>query len=105
MSSIAEARLVARARSWDRLGIVAWSIVAIVTVMRLVAAWSVPLIGDEWAFIAMLRTEGRRAASEFLDANGKDLYVGEFGKSGENYVVRVKDTINSDDELLRHLLN
>ena len=40
-----------------------------------------------------------------VSANGKDLYVGEFGKSGENYVVRVKDTINSDDELLRHLLN
>jgi flagellar motor switch protein FliM len=40
-----------------------------------------------------------------VSANGKDLYVGEFGKSGENYVVRVKDNINSDDELLRHLLN
>jgi NTE family protein len=30
-------------------------------------------LNAEWAFIAMLRTEGRRAASEFLDANGKDL--------------------------------
>jgi NTE family protein len=30
-------------------------------------------LNAEWAFIAMLRAEGRRAASEFLDANGKDL--------------------------------
>jgi NTE family protein len=30
-------------------------------------------LNAEWAFIAMLRSEGRRAASEFLDANGKDL--------------------------------
>jgi hypothetical protein len=47
MSSIAEARPAPRVRSWDRLGIVAWSIVAIVTAMRLAAAWNVPLIGDE----------------------------------------------------------
>ena len=40
-----------------------------------------------------------------VSANGKDLYICEFGKSGENYVVRVKDNINSEDELLRHLLN
>lgn len=40
-----------------------------------------------------------------VSANGKDLYVCEFGKSGENYTVRVKDNINSDDELLRHLMN
>ncbi len=30
-------------------------------------------LNAEWEFIAMLRTEGRRAASEFLDANGNDL--------------------------------
>jgi NTE family protein len=30
-------------------------------------------LNAEWKFIAMLQTEGRRAASEFLDANGKDL--------------------------------
>jgi NTE family protein len=30
-------------------------------------------LNAEWAFIAMLRKEGQRAASEFLDANGKDL--------------------------------
>ncbi|WP_374189958.1 FliM/FliN family flagellar motor switch protein [Rhizobium rhizogenes] len=40
-----------------------------------------------------------------VSANSKDLYVCEFGRSGENYTVRVKDTVNSDDELLRHLMN
>src|SRR6516165_8438423 len=30
-------------------------------------------LNAEWAFIAMLRQEGQRAANEFLDANGKDL--------------------------------
>jgi NTE family protein len=30
-------------------------------------------LNAEWEFIAMLRTEGQRAASEFLDANGNDL--------------------------------
>ena len=30
-------------------------------------------LNAEWEFIAMLRTEGRRAASEFLDASGNDL--------------------------------
>ena len=38
-------------------------------------------------------------------ANSKDLYICEFGRSGENYTVRVKDNVNSDDELLRHLMN
>ncbi len=40
-----------------------------------------------------------------VSANSKELYVCEFGRSGENYTVRVKDTINSDDELIRHLMN
>jgi flagellar motor switch protein FliM len=40
-----------------------------------------------------------------VSANSKDLYVCEFGRSGENYTVRVKDNVNSDDELLRHLMN
>jgi flagellar motor switch protein FliM len=40
-----------------------------------------------------------------VSANSKDLYVCEFGRSGENYTVRVKDNINSDDELLKHLMN
>jgi hypothetical protein len=49
MSSIAEARrlVLEHSRTWDRLGIVAWSLVAIVTAMRAAAAWNVPLTGDE----------------------------------------------------------
>jgi dolichol-phosphate mannosyltransferase len=35
------------ASTWDRLGIIAWSIVAVVTSMRAIAAFKVPLIGDE----------------------------------------------------------
>jgi NTE family protein len=30
-------------------------------------------LNAEWEFLAMLRSEGRRAANTFLDANGKDL--------------------------------
>jgi flagellar motor switch protein FliM len=40
-----------------------------------------------------------------VSANSKELYVCEFGRSGENYTVRVKDTMSSDDELIRHLMN
>ncbi len=40
-----------------------------------------------------------------VSANSKDLYICEFGRSGENYTVRVKDNINSDDDLLKHLMN
>lgn len=47
MSSVAGSAVRPASRSWDRLGIVAWSIVAAVTLMRAVAAWNVPLIGDE----------------------------------------------------------
>jgi len=47
MSSVVELAPRSRVRTWDRLGIIAWSIVAIVTAMRAVAAFSVPLIGDE----------------------------------------------------------
>jgi hypothetical protein len=47
MSSVAEPAPRAASRTWDRFGVVAWSIVAIVTAMRAVAAFSVPLIGDE----------------------------------------------------------
>jgi flagellar motor switch protein FliM len=39
-----------------------------------------------------------------VSANGKDLYMCDFGRSGENYTVRVKDNTNSEDELLRHLM-
>jgi NTE family protein len=30
-------------------------------------------LNAEWEFVAMLRTEGRRTASEFLDASRDDL--------------------------------
>ena len=30
-------------------------------------------LNGEWEFVAMLRDEGRRAASEFLDAHAGDL--------------------------------
>lgn len=39
-----------------------------------------------------------------VSANGKDLYQGEFGRSGDRYTVRVKDNISTEDELLRHLM-
>ncbi|WP_137132601.1 FliM/FliN family flagellar motor switch protein [Rhizobium sp. FY34] len=39
-----------------------------------------------------------------VSANGKDMYTCEFGRSGENYTVRVKDNISTEDELLRHLM-
>ncbi|MGK6316199.1 FliM/FliN family flagellar motor switch protein [Neorhizobium sp. DT-125] len=39
-----------------------------------------------------------------VSANGKDMYACEFGRSGENYTVRVKDNISTDDEILRHLI-
>jgi 4-amino-4-deoxy-L-arabinose transferase-like glycosyltransferase len=47
MSSLAGVRLDLRARAADRFGLLAWSIVAIVTLLRAIAAWNVPLIGDE----------------------------------------------------------
>ena len=47
MSSAVESAPRTQARTWDRLGIIAWSIVAIVTAMRAVAAFSVPITGDE----------------------------------------------------------
>jgi dolichol-phosphate mannosyltransferase len=47
MSSAVEIAPRTQTRSWDRLSIIAWSIVAVVTAMRAVAAFSVPLIGDE----------------------------------------------------------
>jgi len=47
MSSIARAGVAAPARTWDRLGIIAWTIVGIVTALRAVAAWNLPSFGDE----------------------------------------------------------
>jgi flagellar motor switch protein FliM len=40
-----------------------------------------------------------------VNASGKELYVGEFGKSGSKYTVRVQDTFGSEDELLQHLMS
>ena len=39
-----------------------------------------------------------------VNANGKELYACEFGRSGQSYTVRIKDNTTSDEELLRHLL-
>lgn len=39
-----------------------------------------------------------------VSANGRELYRCEFGRAGENYTVRVKDTVTSDDEILKHLM-
>src|SRR5471030_2252386 len=55
MSSMSEPVPRVVTRTWDRLGIVAWSIVAIVTVMRAIAAFSVPLIGDEGYYWEWMR--------------------------------------------------
>lgn len=38
-----------------------------------------------------------------VNANGKMLYACEFGRSGQNYTVRIKDNTTSDEEILRHL--
>ena len=39
-----------------------------------------------------------------LNANGRNLYVCEFGRSGARYTVRVKDTYGSEDDLLQHII-
>lgn len=39
-----------------------------------------------------------------VSANGKDLYVCEFGRSGANYTVRVKDNMGAEGDLLRQLI-
>lgn len=39
-----------------------------------------------------------------VSANGSKLYNCEFGKSGDRYMVRVKNNVNTDDEILRHLM-
>ncbi|SMC85062.1 flagellar motor switch protein FliM [Rhizobium sp. RU36D] len=39
-----------------------------------------------------------------VSANGKEMYRCEFGRAGENYTVRVKDNVSSDDEILKHLM-
>ncbi|OLP58375.1 flagellar motor switch protein FliM [Xaviernesmea oryzae] len=39
-----------------------------------------------------------------VNANGRDLYVCEFGRSGERYTVRIMDTHGSEKEILDHLM-
>lgn len=39
-----------------------------------------------------------------VNANGRNLYVCEFGRSGARYTVRVKDTYGSEEEILQHLI-
>jgi len=39
-----------------------------------------------------------------VSANGKEMYRCEFGRAGENYTVRVKDNVGSEDEILKHLM-
>ncbi len=39
-----------------------------------------------------------------VNANGRDLYICEFGRSGARYTVRIKDTHGSDNDILNHLM-
>jgi flagellar motor switch protein FliM len=39
-----------------------------------------------------------------VSANGRDLYSCEFGRAGDKYTVRVKDTAGSEEDLLRDIL-
>jgi len=39
-----------------------------------------------------------------VSANGRDLYSCEFGRAGDQYTVRVKDTAGSEEDLIRHIL-
>ncbi len=39
-----------------------------------------------------------------VNANGRDLYSCEFGRAGDQYTVRVKETAGSEDDLLRDIL-
>jgi flagellar motor switch protein FliM len=40
-----------------------------------------------------------------VNANGRDLYICEFGRSGARYTVRIKDTHGSDNDILNHLMS
>jgi flagellar motor switch protein FliM len=39
-----------------------------------------------------------------VSANGRDLYSCEFGRAGEQYTVRVKDTAGSEEDFMRDIL-
>lgn len=38
-----------------------------------------------------------------VSANGRELYICEFGRAGSRYTVRVKDTYGSEEDLLSHI--
>lgn len=40
-----------------------------------------------------------------VNANGRELYVCEFGRSGTKYTVRIKDTQGSESDILHHLMS
>ncbi|WEX78018.1 FliM/FliN family flagellar motor switch protein [Sinorhizobium numidicum] len=40
-----------------------------------------------------------------VNANGRDLYLCEFGRSGSKYTVRIKDTHGSEQDILRHIMS
>lgn len=40
-----------------------------------------------------------------INANGRDLYVCELGRSGAKYTVRIKDTHGSENDILHHLMS
>ncbi|WP_377294107.1 FliM/FliN family flagellar motor switch protein [Rhizobium sp. SG2393] len=40
-----------------------------------------------------------------VNANGRDLYVCEFGRAGVRYTVRVKDTHGSDEDIFNHIMS
>lgn len=40
-----------------------------------------------------------------VNANGRELYVCEFGRSGAKYTVRIKDTHGSENDILHHLMS
>ncbi len=39
-----------------------------------------------------------------VNANGREMYLCEFGRSGEQYTVRVKDTQGAEGDILKHLM-
>jgi flagellar motor switch protein FliM len=40
-----------------------------------------------------------------INANGRDLYICELGRSGARYTVRIKDTHGSESDILHHLMS
>lgn len=40
-----------------------------------------------------------------INANGRDLYICELGRSGAKYTVRIKDTHGSESDILHHLMS